>query len=131
MRFFFFGNPNIIAMHKTTLEITKDGFLTEAGDCIIGIKSDFDFEEIKKIKARKDVKNVLRIDIDGEILEIKGILNPNFSSIHEMVLRKSDFKDYRTLMTGCDKAALDFPRGFVDKLKNPESKFSVELCEGN
>ncbi|MGB9674949.1 MAG: DUF371 domain-containing protein, partial [Nanopusillaceae archaeon] len=33
------GHKLVKATHKSTLEITKDNFLTERGDCIIGINS--------------------------------------------------------------------------------------------
>jgi hypothetical protein len=35
----FYGHPNVLGLHKRTIEITKDDYLTERGDCIIGINS--------------------------------------------------------------------------------------------
>ncbi|HIP75502.1 MAG TPA: DUF371 domain-containing protein, partial [Thermococcus paralvinellae] len=35
-----YGHENIKATHKSTLEITKEDFLTPRGDCIICIKAD-------------------------------------------------------------------------------------------
>ncbi len=35
------GHPNILATHKTTLEITKDTEVTGEGGCIIAVKADF------------------------------------------------------------------------------------------
>ena len=49
MIFHIFGHPNIIGTHYNTLELTKDSSLTKEGDCIIGVKADFDFSELKKI----------------------------------------------------------------------------------
>ena len=44
MRIFQFpcyGHENILSTHKTTIEFTKDSELTLDGDCILGIKADF------------------------------------------------------------------------------------------
>ena len=47
-KFHAYGHPNILATHKTTLEFTKDSELSLKGDCIVGVKADFDLNEIKK-----------------------------------------------------------------------------------
>jgi hypothetical protein len=34
------GHKNVLATHKTTLEFTKDDYLTKKGDCILAINLD-------------------------------------------------------------------------------------------
>ena len=46
-KFKAYGHPNITAKHKTTLEFTKDKELSLRGDCIVGVKSDFELPLIK------------------------------------------------------------------------------------
>ncbi|HIG98004.1 TPA: DUF371 domain-containing protein, partial [Candidatus Woesearchaeota archaeon] len=35
------GHPNILATHRTTLEITKDSELTTRGNCVVAVAADF------------------------------------------------------------------------------------------
>ena len=41
-KFNAYGHPNILGTHKTTFEFTKDNELTLNGDCIVGVKADFE-----------------------------------------------------------------------------------------
>ena len=88
-----FGHPNILAKHVKTVEFTKDKELTERGDCIIGIKADFDLNELKKFSKKvKFICSVIDPETNGELSsEFKCFVNPEFSSDHEIVLRKSHF----------------------------------------
>ena len=64
------GHKNVLAKHKTTLEITKDDHLTPQGDCIVAVSADRgpkefskDFlEALKKVKpsASKDIEEMYR-----------------------------------------------------------------------
>ena len=38
-KFYAYSHANVIGSHKTTIEITKDNYLTKKGDCIVGINS--------------------------------------------------------------------------------------------
>jgi len=109
MEFKAYGHKNITALHKTTLEFTKDDFLTPTGDCIVGIKADFEVPE-------DDMGQILiTIRAGDTIEEIKAVHNPSFDS-HEMVIRTSDFLDDRTFAIKADKAAVDLDRGLIEKL---------------
>lgn len=120
MKFYCYGHSNIIAGHKSTLEITKDSFLSSAGDCIIGVRAEFSH-------IPKDI-NRLVISCGDITDEVKGTYNPSFSSMHDIVLRKSKYKDERTLMINCDKAASDIKRELIENLKKG-FKAQVRLCE--
>ena len=49
----FTGHKNIRALHKKTIEITKDSDLTPSGDCIIGVNALYGCDEIpNKIKEK-------------------------------------------------------------------------------
>tara|TARA_Y100000031_G_C8111597_1_gene333748 strand:- start:186 stop:716 length:531 start_codon:yes stop_codon:yes gene_type:complete len=43
-----YGHENVISKHKTTLEFTKDVDLSLKGDCIVGVKADFQLNKIKE-----------------------------------------------------------------------------------
>lgn len=120
------GHENLLGTHKTTLEFTKDKHLTLNGDCIIGVNANFSYEDlISLVKSKNRIKIILKVD--DLVEEINCGVNKNFCDEHEIVIRKSDFISDRTLGINADKAAIDIDRGFIDKLKNSESKGVVEI----
>ncbi len=128
-KFNAYGHPNILAAHKTTLEFTKDNELTLNGDCIVGVKADFDFGKIKEfIKNSKNKKISIIIKTpDGKYLEeINAELNPKFNSDREMVIRKTDFISERTFAVRADKAALELDRRLIGVLKQ-ENKVIISI----
>ncbi len=57
--FICYGHKNITAKHKTTLEFTKERDLSLKGDCIVGVKADFDLLQLRKfIKSLKNNNKV-------------------------------------------------------------------------
>ncbi|MCX8179592.1 MAG: DUF371 domain-containing protein [Candidatus Aenigmarchaeota archaeon] len=127
-----YGHPLISAKHKTTLEITKENFLTKRGDCIIAVNADkscFDLANTTKkfLKQGKKLKFVLIANnIKDEIVAFgheKLILkNPT-----SLVIRKSSFIDDRTIALKADKAAKDIKRELIEELKNTNTKLIVRL----
>jgi hypothetical protein len=124
MLFTAYGHPNILSTHTKTLEFTKDTELTLKGDCIIGVKADYKLEELLPLLKKDKIKMTIRIG--DETIIITGKPNPDFTSAHEMVLRRTEFLSDRTLATRCDKAAIDLVKS-VQILKNPSLKMLVEI----
>ena len=60
------GHKNVLSLHKSTFEITKDKELSLSGDCIIGVdidKSMDDFpKEFKEKLANDDTKVVVELN---------------------------------------------------------------------
>jgi len=119
MNFKAYGHLNISAKHRTTIEFTKDDYLTPQGDCIVGIKADFTVpdHDLGKIE--------IKITVDGNTEVIHAVYNPGFCDPRELVIRKSDFKDDRTFAVGADKAALDLSREMVNKMQNADTEIQV------
>ena len=119
-QFHAYGHPNILATHKTTLEFTKESELSLKGDCIVGVKADFDLDEIKKIIDKSKNKKI-KILIETEDKKINEIieaeLNQNFSDDNEIVIRKTDFASQRTLAIRSNKAAFELKMELIDYLK--------------
>lgn len=126
-----YGHELISALHKTTLEITKDDYLTRRGDCIIALKSE---------KACSDLSDELKNSLRREgsivrlILESKGIVEEVkamgsrrliLNDPRSIVLRKSDYVDSRTLAIRADKAARDLKRDFVETIKDKRSVIQI------
>jgi len=124
IRFSACGHPNLLGTHKTTLEFTKDKELTKNGSCIIGVNSDFNLSEIKKLD-KDNIKIIIKVDELRD--EISCTQNREFNSENEIVIRLGEFKSERTLGTRADKAAKHINRKIIEKLKNPEQKMIVEI----
>ena len=116
------GHKNILAKHKTTLEITKDDNLTLQGDCIVAVSADRGPAEFSKdfLEALKkeDARLEIRMICDGVEEKVVAYGNPNlsFTNSHEMVVRKSNFICARTLAIRADKSSNELSREFVKKL---------------
>jgi hypothetical protein len=128
-----YGHLNISAKHETTLMITKDNYITPRGDCIIAINSekgliDFSPEMIRAAQNEK-TRITLTLHIDGEEFKVEGKGHPELSyrDPSDMVIRKSNYTDSRTLMIKADNVASDIPEEIVEKLRDPETEITVKI----
>ena len=128
------AHENIEATHKTTFEVTKETTLTKQGDCIIAVESTkatadlpFEFKEA----ARKEGAQITVTIEAGELKEVvKAKGSPQLQFMHptDLVVRKSGYVCGRTLAIGADKAAIDFSRELVEKLKDHSQEITVTLA---
>jgi len=126
MKFNVYGHENIQGKHKTTLEFTKDPELSLKGDCIIGVKADFDLEKLKKFI--KDVKRIKMTLETGNLCdELEFDVNPEFSDPEEIVIRMGDFKSKRTLGIKASRSAKMIKREIIDLMKFPKQRMVVKL----
>ncbi|RMF31584.1 MAG: DUF371 domain-containing protein, partial [Candidatus Nitrosothermus koennekii] len=89
----FKGHQNIRCRHKTTLEVTKDDYLTPRGDCIIGInanKACYDLSDRFKNALRKS-KVTIKIIVGNYEYSFNayGSKELILSNKRDMVIRKS------------------------------------------
>ena len=126
MIFSIYGHENTLCSHRNTIEFTKDFELTKKGDCILGVKADFDYGKLMEI-----VKNYSKIQVKISVDDISEVINcevnKEFDDEHEIVIRRSDFKSKRTLGIRADKVATDINRKIVDRLKQKNKKAQVEI----
>ena len=127
-----YGHKNVKATHRSTLEITKEDYLTPRGDCIICVKANKGLKELsdeikKALKSGKKVKIRITADDIVDELEAVGDERLTFENEISMVIRKSEYVDGRTLAIRANKAAKDIKRELVEKLKNPEQRVVVEI----
>ena len=127
-----YGHKNVKATHRSTLEITKEDYLTPRGDCIICVKANKGLKELsdeikEALKSGKKVK--IRITADDIVDEVEAVGDGKLTFENEisMVIRKSEYVDGRTLAIRANKAARDIKRELVEKLKNPEQRVVVEI----
>ncbi|MBI4448419.1 DUF371 domain-containing protein [Candidatus Woesearchaeota archaeon] len=121
-----YGHPNVLATHKTTMEVTAASDLTLNGDCIIGVRAEFDAEELKAFLSSCK-KMCVTIDIDGDALTFTAETNPYFEDSHEIVFRRGEFVSERTAGVRASMACVDLPRDFVQKMKRPEQKIVLRV----
>lgn len=131
-RFTAYGHPNIRATHKTTLEFTKDSDLTVEGDCIVGVKADFDplkLREFVKSCGESKMRMMIFVQVGKKKFEETIEARPNtlFNDAHEVVVRKTDFRSGRTLAMHADKAAFELDRVLVESLRNSGQKIEIVL----
>jgi hypothetical protein len=127
------GHENILSTNKTTFEITKDTHLTKRGDCIIAVNADkaaADLsQEFKNALRKENAKLTITVEADAEKEIVKASGNPQLILTHltDLVVRKSDYLCNRTLAIHADKAAKDFSKTLVKKLKNPRQAVLITL----
>lgn len=127
------GHKNILATHRTTFEVTKEESLSKRGDCIIAVeatKAAVDLPaEFKEAARKEDALITITIEADKlkETVKAKGSPRLQFTHPKDLVVRKSDYICGRTLAIGADKAAINFSRELVNKMKNPNQTVKVTL----
>ena len=129
------GHENVLSLHKSTFEITKDKDLSLSGDCIIGLdidKSMEDFpDEFKEKLANDDTKVIVELKTPNASDTIEGYGHHDLTLSHptDIVCRKSTFVCSRTLMIKSNKAAIDLNRDLIKDLANGESmEVNIILC---
>ncbi|MBQ3472485.1 MAG: DUF371 domain-containing protein [Methanobrevibacter sp.] len=121
------GHENVLSLHKSTFEITKDKDLSLAGDCIIGLDIDKSMEdfpkEFKEKLANDDTKVIVELKTPNASDEIEGYGHHDLTLSHptDIVCRKSTFVCSRTLMIKSNKSAIDLNRDLIKDLVNGES----------
>ncbi|ADN51120.1 DUF371 domain-containing protein [Vulcanisaeta distributa] len=126
------GHVNVRARHRTTIEITRDDYLTPRGDCIIGIKADKGLSgispELKEI-IKKDGSIVIAMFVVDDYLDYvvgMGSSKLTLGNDNKLIIRRSNYIDDATLMIRANKAAIDIDRRLIDRLKK-ESPLTVYI----
>lgn len=129
------GHENIKATHRTTLEITKDGYISPRADCVVVVganKSAKDLsDEFKRVARNDSTIIVVEISVGGmkEVITGRGSSKLTFTDEKSMVVRKSDFTCGRTLAVRSDKAAADLNRRLVELLRSQHDVFiKIKAC---
>jgi uncharacterized protein len=129
----FRGHPCVSSLHPTTIELTTEDWLTEKGDCIVGVsatKGCAGLSEEMKSAIRRDGSRILMTIRVGDLdfrLSAFGDRRLELSSEMDMVIRKSGFVSGRTLALGASAAARDLPREMVQRLRAPETTGTLRL----
>jgi len=116
------GHENVRGEHASTFELTRDAYLTPAGDCILAVAADrapADFAPAFVEAARDaDATITATLEADGHRVAVVGRGDPalTFEDERSMVGRTSTYVDDRTLLLEAEHAARDFDRELVAAL---------------
>jgi hypothetical protein len=116
------GHPNITGRHGTTLEVTREAEISIRADCIIGIMADKAARhlspELKRhLKEGGQIEVLISVESTKFSFKAKGSPKLRLSSPKEIVFRKSDYIDDRTVAIRATAAARDIPRYMINMLK--------------
>lgn len=134
--FFACGDPRITAEHETTIEITREGIRSDAGDCIVATSAELGLaglpEALKNAARVKGVPMAMILEVGGLREVVTGNGDPllTFTNEEEMVVRKSGYTCGRTLMIKSDKAAKDLDRRLVKLLRRRSCSVKVTITVG-
>ncbi len=127
-----YGHPNILGSHHSTLEITKENFLTPRGNCIIGIKASKGVADFN-INLKREIQNGKKFEVllkAGEYSDsFYGIGNQNLllNNQNSIVFRTSSFISGRTALINCSKSSFEISRDIIRYLKNPNNILEIEF----
>ncbi|MEM1873507.1 MAG: DUF371 domain-containing protein [Acidilobaceae archaeon] len=115
------GHPNVSARHETTIEVTREDYLTPRGDCIIGVKSELsarDLPEWFKEEARRGSLIVAVFCAESVCDSVVGRGSPemSFADDKRIVLRRSAYVGPETVMIKASRAAAHLSRELVARL---------------
>lgn len=117
------GHPNVRARHRTTLEITRDDYLTPRGDCIVGIMADKATMQLNpEVKGAlktpgSRVQVVLETPGARDRVEAWGDPRLSLSDARRLIVRRSSYVEPATLAIRADKAAAHLDRSLVSELR--------------
>jgi hypothetical protein len=128
------GHPYIRCTHSTTIELTKDDYLTRKGTCILGIKaskacSDLNSEFKRKILNGDKIKVVIKVGDTVDSFYGYGSKLLTLRSNKDIVFRKSDYICDRTILIKCTKSSIDLNRKIITNLTNTEQQISIIFRE--
>ena len=129
----FSGHEMVRATHPTTIEITKEEYLTPGGDCVLGVNADKALAQLssrtREALASDGSKVTLTILSPGGEFRLTAMgsrLLP-LESETAIVIRRSEFVCRRTLAIRADAAAMDIPREIVKSLCSPRARGTLRI----
>jgi hypothetical protein len=128
-----FGHENVLATHRSTLEITKEPHLTKEGDCIIAVSADKALadlnEKFKRGLLNENAHVAILIEANNVTDTVFAQGSPQLLLAHpsDIVVRRSSHICDRTLAVKASKAACDLPRKLVQNLRNPKQEVKITL----
>jgi len=129
-KIYAWGHENILCTHRTTIEITKNAYLTKKGNCVLAVKAskacyDLTPDLKNQIKSGNRFKIILKVGEEQDYFYGFGNKELKLLDKNGMVFRKSVFICERTVLINCSKSSIELSRKLIDNLKHPEKKLTI------
>ena len=117
------GHENVLGLHKSTFEITKESELSPQGDCIIGVAADKGAadlsKEFRELMAKEEARLTAVFSAGGVEAVVTSDGCPGISLTHptDLVWRRSSFVCPRTIGIYSAATAALLPRELIEVLK--------------
>jgi len=117
------GHENVRATHRSTLEVTREDWLTPRGDCIVGVSAEVGaagLPEWLREAARDPGSVIVLVLCSGPVCDsVAGRGDPRITldDPDRIVVRRSSYVDGKTLMVSASKAAAGLRRDLVERLR--------------
>ncbi len=121
------GHPRVRGTHPTTFEITTEGHLTTAGDCIIGVAAECGTaglpQEFRRVLCHDRAVLLTRLSVGDLHIEVHSRGSAALTLAHptDMVWRRSRFVCERTVGILSDRTAATLPRDLISHLRTGET----------
>ncbi len=120
------GHENVRATHRTTLEVTREEWLTPRGDCIVGVASEAGARDLpgwlREAASDPGTVIVMVLCAGGVCDSVAGRGDPGLTldDPDRIVVRRSTYVDGKTLMVEASKSARGLRRDLVEALRRGE-----------
>jgi len=126
------GHQKILASNQNMILITKTVEMKKDFDAVIGVKADKSCRDLtnEMKNALKEAKRIeIVIEAEGEKDKIIAYGSPalKLTNPEEIVIRKDDFIDGRTVAILADKSANELSQDLIEKLRKPDSEIKITL----
>jgi len=127
-----YGHPKITARNMNFFEIIKSYEIRKDADSVIAVKANKACKDLKK-EIKDALKEARKIEIVIEAGEVNDKViaygSPALKLTHpeEIVVRKNDFIDNRTLAILANKSANELKQELIEKLRNENIKVKITL----
>jgi len=127
-----YGSLKISATNNNMLKIIKSEDSLKDADAIVAVKADKSCKDLKidlknALKEAKKVEITIECGGENDVIIAYGSPALRFSSAEEIVVRKDDFIDGRTVAILADKSANELKQDLVEKLRNPNAIVKITL----
>ena len=128
------GHPKVTALHRTTLEISREDHLTRRGDCIVAVGASRGAADLSRTFREVACRDGARISLTLRVGDASVVARGFGSNVmrldhpRDLVVRKSGYVCGRTLMIHSDLAARDIARSVVRMLQSHLTRVEIELA---
>ena len=127
-----YGSLKISATNSSMLKITKSEDALKDSDAVVGVKADKACKDLKSdlknaLKEAKKIEIAIKCGGEEDIITAYGSPALRFSSAEEIIVRRDDVIDGKTVAILADKSANELKQDLVEKLRNPNATVKITL----